>query len=487
MSEKLNINILYAEDDNKPMMQNRGWVGFFEKFLNMMLKQTMNSQFQINLLSDSAENTKLKEGVYIPILSPDFILSGVSLDRLEGLFQNGNSEKIHDRVFPVFKSPLDFVDIPEKLRPLRAYIFYLDYENHEQELSDFFSKEAEKGYWMKMVDLCFDIYETVLKMSKDENNKGDLIHNRRAVYLADTGQDLAGARNIIKRELSRHGYEVYPKGLLPHNFTEMKKSIKEDLKKCQFSIHMIGASYGSIPHGSDSSVMDIQNGMASDQYEENPHNFNRLIWISPSLKFASERQKSLIHNIKRDAKASLGAEVLQTSLEDFKNTLWEELLESGINKKLRNAYPQEDQKAPIVYMIYDESDQKAAEKLISNIDDKDVIFLTLDNQGDLMELRNKHIDALKQMDAAIVFQEKVNNQWVYMKLLDLLKAPGFGRSKPILGKMFKSKRAKDTENEYVKKYEVEVDTSEDSKKLNKFIKEIKVAFEKTQLEMAGES
>jgi len=475
MSEKLNINILYAEDDNKPIMQNRGWVGFFEKFLNMMLKQTMNRQFQLNMLSDSTEAAPIKDGVYIPILSPDFILSGVSLDRLEGLFLNGNSEKIHDRVFPVFKSPLDFVDIPEKIRPLRAYIFYLDHEDHEKELSDFFSKEAEKGYWMKMVDLCFDIYETIMKMSNEDNN-GDLIHNRRSVYLADTGQDLAGARNIIKRELSRHGYEVYPKGLLPHNITEMKKTIKEDMKKCQFSIHMVGASYGSIPHGSDSSVMDLQNGLAADHYEENPQHFSRLIWISPSLKFASEKQKSFIHNIKRDAKASLGAEVLQTSLEDFKNTLWEELMDSGLNKKLRSAYPQEDQKLPIVYLIYDESDQKEAEKLISNIDAQQVKILTLDNKGELMELRNKHIDALKQMDAAIVFQEKVNNQWVYMKLLDLLKAPGFGRSKPILGRMFKSKVAKGSESEYVNQYEVEVDSSEDSKKLNKFIKEIKVAF-----------
>ncbi len=250
---------------------------------------------------------------------------------------------------------------------------------------------------------------------------------------------------------------------------------------------MVGASYGSIPHGSDSSVMDLQNGLASDHYEENPQGFSRLIWISPSLKFASEKQKSFIHNIKRDAKASLGAEVLQTSLEDFKNTLWEELLDSGLNKKLRDTYPQEDQKLPIIYLIYDESDQKEAEKLISNIDDQQVKILTLDNKGDLMALRNKHIDALKQMDAAIVFQENVNHQWVYMKLLDLLKAPGFGRSKPILGRMFKSKKAKGADNEYVNRYEVEVDSSEDSKKLNKFIKEIKVAFEKTQLEIAAES
>jgi hypothetical protein len=401
---------------------------------------------------------------------------------VENLFLDAKINKIHDKIFPIFKSPLSYVDIPEKLRPNRSYIFYLNNENQEQELSDFFSKEAEKGYWMKMVDLCFDIYESILNMNKKQQE--DVNHNRKAIYLADTGQDLTGARNIIKRELSRHGYEVYPKSLLPQASAQIKKSVKEDLNKCQFSIHMVGSSYGSIPTGSDTSIMDIQNSIASTHAEANPKKFNRLIWISPTLKYASEKQKSFIHNIKRDDKSSFGAEVLQTSLEDFKNTLWEELMEKGLNKKLRDTYMPEGQVMPIIYLIYDELDSKDAELVIKEIQSHKVQLITLDSKGDLMELRNKHIDALKQMDAAIVLQENVNNQWVYMKLLDLLKAPGFGRSKPILGKLFKSKKAKSSENEYVTRYEVEVDSSDDSKKMSKFIKAMISAYEKSEVKLA---
>jgi dsDNA-binding SOS-regulon protein len=485
MSEKLEINIVYAEGDNKPIIQNRGWVAYFEKFLYMMLKQTMNRNIQINLISDSDGKINDTQGLHILILSPDFILSGACLDKAENLFLENKSEKIHDRIFPIFKSPLSYVDIPEKLRALRSYIFYLSSENHEQELSEFFTKEAEKGYWMKMVDLCFDIYETILNMNL--KNKEDKAHGRKAIYLAETGQDLSGARNIIKRELTRHGYEVYPKSLLPHTYKEVKKSIQNDLKKCNFSIHMIGSSYGTIPNGTESSIMDIQNTLASDYTAENPQKFNRLIWISPSLKYASEKQKSFIHNIKRDDKASFGAEVLHTSLEDFKNTLWEELLDKGLNKKLRNAFSTEEQDKPIIYLIYDEIDAEAIEPLKKQIVNHDVQLITLDNKGGLMDLRNKHIDALKQMDAAIVFQENVNSQWVYMKLLDLLKAPGFGRSKPILGKLFKSELAKGSEDEYISRYEVEVDASKKSENLSIFIKNIKKTFEESRIKIAEES
>jgi hypothetical protein len=485
MSEKLEIYIIYAEEDNKPILQNKGWVSYFEKFLYMMLKQTMNKNIQINLISDLEGKEIQNKGLYIPILSPDFILSGACLDRVENLFLDNKANKIHDRIFPIFKSPLSYVDIPEKLKALRSFIFYLNNENQEQELSEFFSKEAEKGYWMKMVDLCFDMYETILNMN--EKDKDDKSHGRKAIYLAETGQDLSGARNIIKRELTRHGYEVYPKSLLPHTVAAVKKSISSDLNKCQFSIHMIGSSYGTIPNGTESSVMDIQNALASEYAEANPQSFNRLIWISPTLKYASEKQKSFIHNIKRDDKASFGAEVLQTSLEDFKNTLWEELLDKGLNKKLRNSFHDESQDKPIVYLIYDEIDSNTVETVKKEILQHDVQLITLDNKGELMDLRNKHIDALKQMDAAIVFQENVNNQWVYMKLLDLLKAPGFGRSKPILGKLFKSEKAKGSEDEYLSRYEIDVDASKDSKKLSKFISEIKLAFEASRSKMAEES
>src|SRR5690606_14855059 len=55
-------------------------------------------------------------------------------------------------------------------------------------------------------------------------------------------------------------------------------------------------------------------------------------------------------------------------------------------------------------------------------------------EGDLLELRKKHVENLKNFDSAIIYQGVVNEQWVRMKVLDLLKAPGFGRKKPILGR-----------------------------------------------------
>jgi hypothetical protein len=59
-------------------------------------------------------------------------------------------------------------------------------------------------------------------------------------------------RNIIKRELQRHGYIVLPKNTLPTNVKDVEREAKRDLEECSLSIHLIGSAYGEIPEGSRS-------------------------------------------------------------------------------------------------------------------------------------------------------------------------------------------------------------------------------------------
>lgn len=468
MKKAIEINILYAAQDDATITNRKGWVSYFEKFLSMMLQQTSAKAFKIKMIADDQEVETSADGILIAILSPDFILSGICLDRLENFATNHN-EHLEKTVFKVYKTKLDFVDVPKVIRHLPAYeMFYTNEENTGQAFNDFFSKEAEYNYWMKMIDLCFDIYEAILEKVEEPLSAKKEVLKRKAIYLAETGQDLIGARNIIKRELIRHGFELYPKSSSLQSLPEWKESILEDLKECTFSIHLVGASYGSLLKSSEVSIMDLQNEMAATYAEEKP-DFSRLIWITPSLKYASEKQKAFIHNIKRDSHASAGAEVLQTSLEDFKNTLWEEILEGGLSRKLRKPTFRDVSSEPKVYLIYDKIDDVHAQALKEQLIKEGVEVLEMPTKGDLMELRNQHVDFLKQMDGAIVVQNKVNDQWVHMKLLDLLKAPGFGRNSPILGRLMLSTTEEKNRELYEKKYQVKASVLSDREAIKNFV------------------
>ena len=439
MKSEIDVLILYADRDNEtPNPQESGWISQFKRFLDLMLTQVLGEKPNILLKGefDTITSPNLDNvATLVTVLSKDFIQSGRCLDSVESFYKSieKKSEK-YSRVFKVFKNPLPPQEQPPRVRDLIGYDMYqLDPDSGEiREYTDYFSTEAERQYWMKMVDLAYDIDDTLLYV-KGNNNTASVktLYNRKTIYVAGTGHDLSVQRNIIKRELQRHGYVVLPNQTLPGTLNELEKSVARDLDESDLSIHLIGAAYGEIPEGTDRSVVDIQNALAADKSiraKESNTSFSRLIWISPNLTNASEKQRSFIEKIKRDTESQEGAEILQTALEDFKNIMREELLESG-EKRI-----EQSEASRSVYLVHDRIDHQAVKPIAEVIERSGFRVIMPAFEGELLDLRKKHIENLKDFDAAVIYKGKVNEQWVRMKVLDLLKAPGFGRKKPIIGK-----------------------------------------------------
>lgn len=436
MALDIDVIIAFAEKDNESASKGLGWVTQFKKFLELMLFQVLGKKPNIVLKEEfdsMTASTMDNAAVLVAVLSKEFIESGRCLDTVESFYKATSATKAN-QVFKVMKAPLSNAEQPPRLRDLIGYDMYqLDAETGiMKEYADFFSDEAEKQYWMKMVDLAYDIHETLIYLREGETNAAvKNIFKRKTIYLAETGHDLSVQRNIIKRELQRHGYIVLPNHTLPAQFSELQKMVRKDLEECSLSIHLIGSAYGEIPDGADQSIVDIQNQLAADQSatkKSRNEEFSRLIWISPNLKNASDRQKAFIDTIKRDVEAQEGAEILQNPLEDFKNIMREELLESN-----ERVVPEESN-GKSIYLLHDRVDDQAVKPYREVIEKNGFNVVEPVFEGDLLNVRKSHIDNLRNLDGAIIFKDKVNDQWVRMKVLDLLKAPGFGRKKPILGK-----------------------------------------------------
>ncbi len=450
MAFEIDVLITFAEKDNEAAQKSeQGWVSQFKKFLELMLLQVLGSKPNIVLKSefDTATAPALNNAaILVSVLTTEFVQSGRCLDNVETFYKATESSKIN-RVFKVLKAPLTLQEQPPRLRDLIGYDMYqLDTETGmEKEYSDFFSQEAEKQYWMKLVDLAYDIHDALMIL-----NEGDIksevknIYKRKSIYLAETGHDISVQRNIIKRELQRHGYIVLPKSTLPTKASELEREVKKDLAECSLSIHLVGSAYGEIPDGADRSVVDIQNKLAAEialEKKQNKQEFSRLIWISQNLKNASDKQKAFIDTIKRDTEAQEGAEILQNPLEDFKNIMREELLEAQERTKV------DETGGKSIYLVHDKIDDNEVKPFREVIEKSGFKILLPAFEGELLEVRKQHIDNLRNFDGAIIFKGKVNDQWVRMKVLDLLKAPGFGRKKPIQGKALVA-----TENTNVDQY-----------------------------------
>ena len=440
MPTKVDVLVAFAEKDNANIPNNpaTGWVTHFCHYLKMMLTQVMGREPVIIPKSEhQALETEPKTcSTLLTVLSHDFIASEACLELVED-YQQAMGTTSANRIFKVLKGPLRNEEQPALVRKINGYDFYhTDPETGEKfTLSEYFG-EGERDFWMKLVDLCYDLHTVLGQLEKKNTRKKK--ESKRGIYLAETGPDLTVQRNILKRELRRHGYEVHPQSPLPSNNQELEEVVENEIAKCKISIHLIGSAYGDIPEGGERSVMDIQNKIAatrSIQARKDPSlDFSRFIWITPHLGNASDQQKNFVENLQRDLSATEGAEVMQSSLEDFKNIVREELLEERMDRvyKLPHLNIGEDKK--IIYLIHDKVDGKEVSKIKRLIQQKGfhVLFPAFD--GNLLGMRHHHIENLKSFDAAIIYKGHVTDQWVKMKLLDVLKSPGFGRLKAIAGK-----------------------------------------------------
>lgn len=460
MNFKYDLYISFSIFDNKPLADNAGWITSFQKFLTTLLEQILGEK--VNLLSyNNQEKPSLTEiskvGVFVAVVSPEYVADEDCVEEIgeffeqshknENLFINGR-----ERIFKVIKFPVSVEDQPSKIANLLDYTLYdIDFNTGEPiEFSEYFNQEAQRKYWLRIVDLAYDIADVIKSLRQISITSVDYsTYNEKNIYLAETGFDLQLIRDNIKRELIRHGFRILPDHAHPTNIKELEVSIKKDLQKSRLSIHLIGDSYGDHAFSSEKSILDIQNKLASEHAFLNAgsNRFSRLIWISPDAKLQNDKQKIFVENLRREIEDTESAEIIQSPIEDFKLVVLEELLELNINRLTNevlnsNQNPKKDQK--IIYFIYDKIDEYEAKKIVDFLKYKNFEVLSPVFSGELLNLREIHISNLRNCDLAMIFVNKVNDLWLQMKVLDLLKAPGMGRTKGdfekyiIMGKDFQN-------------------------------------------------
>ncbi|TRX52628.1 DUF4062 domain-containing protein [Fulvivirga sp. M361] len=477
MAYEIDVLIAYAEADNHPTEFQQGWVEDFKKFLELVLIQVVGNKPNILLKSEHDELAGAdmsKVATFMPVLSHSYLASPKCMGYLEDFVQSAGKEA-NSRIFKVLKRPLLVDEQPPVLSNQIGYeLFNINVGTGETEdYTNFFTFEAERGFWMKMVDLAYDIQKGLLDLNtKSVKSEIKSIYSNKSVYLAETGHDLVIQRNIIKRELQRHGYRVLPDHILPSEVQRLKKVVIDQLEECNYSIHLIGNSYGGIPEGSDKSIVDLQNQFSAEKSArvKDKTKFARLIWIAPRLDYANERQLAFIEGIKRDISSTEGAEILQTPLEDFKNIIREQLIEKRLDIQLVKREVMDDQAGQNVYIVHDKMDSKPVNKLKTYLEKAGYNVLTPTFEGQLLDLRQHHINNLRELDAAIIYQGGVNDQWVRMKLLDLLKAPGFGRNKPIKGKAIISEKKQQIDLKTFGNQEITLIDRQETKALEKELK-----------------
>lgn len=449
------VFISYAQFDDEPWPPGqKGWVTMLYEALRLRVSQLLGTEANIWRYAELLGNEPLRENmltrlsmtaVFVAVISPSYVISEWCKKELEKFCEEAERHGglwvgEASRLFKVIKTPTMEGDKLWELADLLGHQFYRTTyaEGRIEEFRPNLDDEPKRRFYKTVDDLSRDIVET-LRVIKEGPAPLPASAPGRAitVYLANTTSDLNPARNSIRRELQQRGCYVLPERKLPPRGVErLTAAAREDLRRSQLSIHLVGESYGIIPDGARLSMPHLELDLAAERSAD--PDFSRLIWIPQPQSANDDRQRRFVESLLNDPRELAGIEVMTVQLEEFKSVIVERLSQLKWQRErprdeasaLRMASGVQPSAAGdeqgSIYLICNEVDRARAGELAANLRDKRLKVVIPTSDASALET---HRAALSVCDAVVIYYGECSQLWVQMMTMDVRKSLGYRKSR----------------------------------------------------------
>ncbi len=353
MTFEMDIFISYAHIDNLALREgDNGWIANFHKALEVRLSQLLGERPRIwrdkklqgnDFFGDEIVQQFPKTALMLSIISPRYIKSEWCTREIEEFYKTaskgmGTRVGNKSRIFKIIKTSVPFNAHPPEISDTLGYEFFVaDTDTGKiKELSAKSPSDLEQMYWAKLDDIAHDIRDILLELKESGTGEIPPKEEQLTVYLADTTSDLREQRDMIKRQLSEYGYRILPDTQLPIVESEFIETVENLLDQSVLSVHLVGGSYGLVPEGSRESVIVLQNDLAARKSKTGT--LPRLIWLMAEGYEQGGRQEQFINLLRSNADTQYGADLFETSIEDFKLAIQDKLKALQTAAERKNAY-----------------------------------------------------------------------------------------------------------------------------------------------------
>ncbi|HSN88089.1 MAG TPA: toll/interleukin-1 receptor domain-containing protein [Thermoanaerobaculia bacterium] len=456
------VFISYAHLDNEPLLEGEtGWISDFhavlEKRLSMLLgepariwrdPELRGNQYFDQTIAGGFENAAL----FLSVLTPRYVRSDYCRKELEGFCRRAQADSVllpddRSRILKVVKTPVELPEQPPPMDHLLGYEFFrLDPEKKRLHELQIRSADDRERFLASLEDLAAEIREALRLIKGGRRAPGAAgaaaspESPGQTVYLAPASFDRKEEHELMRRELAARGYTVLPSRPLPLEAEELDRSVRQDLARCDLSIHILGARYGLIPEGADRSAVEIQIELAAP--------LRRIFWVPPGLVPQDARQQALLDRLRTDPEALGHASFLETSLEELKAFSLDRLdqMRKEAAKEVEKEKAAATSAAPApgtaaaeegprwVYLLHTPRDTDEVTPWVDFLWEQGFEVRTPLFEGSEGEIREEHESNLQVCDGFLLYFGQGNERWLRKMLLDLKKAQGLGRTRPILSK-----------------------------------------------------
>jgi hypothetical protein len=434
------IFISYASAAGQENHTTTEWATRFCEYLTVLLNRLYDKKPSIllhddlrvrqSMLGESFQQVLSNTALSVIILSPEFLRSSTYLRELEEIYSSichpeNENPKTH-RFFKVLMQPVGVEEQPACLRADLNYDFFdINRYNKKPLTFDLSGKYGpDLKFWSKLVDLAYDIADALAELSGDKADKVTG-KDRPGVFLAETTFDQNENRDMLKRELQHLGFRIMPDVQIPDEADHARTVIESSLEHSVMAVHMLGAWYGDFMKNSKYSFIDFQIKTVKEFLtgKNNQADLSQLIWIPNDIKPTDQRQALYLKRLKRD-EAQHKTEIIETPFEVFKT-----LLNLRLNDRTNPTVIPAAEKNKL-YVIYEKESWDHISAFLNQIRSKGYEILEPHVvNGDLFPL-SRHINNLLIADAVLIYKGDCPMDWLNSKIRDLVKTPGYGKSKP---------------------------------------------------------
>lgn len=438
------VFISYTHIDNEPFgPEQLRWISHLHDQLANRVDQLLGNHMPVwrddklagnDVFADTLIERLSRVAVLVSVCSPRYLRSEWCQRELSAFVDaaqrtGGLQAGMRSRIFKVLKTPVALTDLPAPLQPVLGYEFYEE-DPGDSRLREYLlnpDPEQRWKFYARVDDLAQDIAQLLAEVFTSEQPAGRSADGGRTVYLAETTFDVAPERDRVRRELERHGHHILPSRRLPIESADLVGAIRDELAQSDVSVHLLGRRYGVVPEMDDRSLPHLQLELARSAAERDV--LVPLIWAPERLETPEPRQAELLEQL---AAGELGQEpeLVRAPLNSFLAYLTEHITPPP---------PPAVEVAPAgesarVYLVCDTHDFEAVEVVHSALEAGGHVVMLPLHEGSEAEAREVHEMSLVLSDAVLLYWGHATEHWLRMKLFDLLKAPGWGRTEPFRAK-----------------------------------------------------
>jgi len=441
------VAVLSATLDDHPMTPGQeGWVTQLVDHVQIRLQQLAGEPLTIANISTYPSDEESRRQLIsalesiealICVVSPAFLRAENCQRLLEDFSQaaeanGGLSIDSGSRILKVVKTPVVDDEIPMEVRSrigdLMAYEFFEQAPNQSSivEFDERFGPEAHQKYFQRVYDMAQQLWGVVKPLqiqSGKLQSSAVTSESGQTIFLANSTSDLQPEVDKIRRELVGRGHSVVPNRVLATVGHELEPQVLSYLDESDLSIHLVGASYGLVPEGSEESIVEIQNRLAADRAAES--GLERVVWIPRDIEISDDRQQNFLDELKTSPQMHAGAEIIQDNYTELKEFVLDRLDQTPAEDD--SSSDQAVEGVQRIYLICDQQDEQAIEPLEDHLFDQGFEVTSPDFESDEEESLELHRQNLVDCDAVIIYYGSARKAWVEIKLRNLLKARGYGR------------------------------------------------------------